>query len=181
MRDEVNKESIEAVERLTCTHVSHAFDRHPIATYTYPVPSISSLYLQAPLLLLTKNLSFWERIIGLYQHLPLASIPLLILNDAPFQLLNQTIMRFLNTTTGEFVDRNPGETKYAILSHTWDPAGEQTYTELKDIQRRYGPRDRGQCSIQGTITLSSPPSIPCPDKPRHYPIHLLLIGVDFIL
>ena len=28
---------------------------------------------------------------------------------------------------------------YAILSHTWDGNGEQTYEELRDIQRRYAP------------------------------------------
>ena len=50
-------------------------------------------------------------------------------------------MRFLDTWTGQFVERDPRdqETRYAILSHTWDSKGEQTYQELRDIQRRYSP------------------------------------------
>ena len=46
-------------------------------------------------------------------------------------------MRFLSTETGEFVERNPEETEFAILSHTWGEY-EQTYTELREIQTRYG-------------------------------------------
>ena len=46
-------------------------------------------------------------------------------------------MRFLDTRTGAFVERDPGETVFAILSHTWDNDDEQTYEELRDIQRRY--------------------------------------------
>nr|VWP02349.1 Cwt1p [Ganoderma boninense] len=57
-------------------------------------------------------------------------------------------MRALDTETGQFVeidleaidkDENPN-TVYAILSHTWDSDGEQTYEELKNIQRRYDPK-----------------------------------------
>ncbi|TBU26281.1 HET-domain-containing protein [Dichomitus squalens] len=47
-------------------------------------------------------------------------------------------MRFLDTNTGAFVERDPKETKYAILSHTWGQH-EQTYTELREIQKRYPP------------------------------------------
>lgn len=54
-------------------------------------------------------------------------------------------MRLLDTETGQFVERDPEKrrvrerTVYAILSHTWD-AKEQTYGELRDIQRRYEAR-----------------------------------------
>ena len=50
-------------------------------------------------------------------------------------------MRLLDTHTGQFVEKDPEneETVYAILSHTWDGKGEQTYEELRDIQRRYAP------------------------------------------
>ena len=50
-------------------------------------------------------------------------------------------MRLLDTHTGQFVEKDPEneETVYAILSHTWDGNGEQTYEELRDIQRRYAP------------------------------------------
>ncbi|KAI1786222.1 HET-domain-containing protein [Ganoderma leucocontextum] len=50
-------------------------------------------------------------------------------------------MRVLDTTSGQFVDIDPGQwgTRYAILSHAWDPEGEQTYQELRDIQKRYVP------------------------------------------
>ena len=47
-------------------------------------------------------------------------------------------MRLLGTNTGHFVEKDPKFTKYAILSHTWDKAGEQTYKELRKIQKRYG-------------------------------------------
>lgn len=47
-------------------------------------------------------------------------------------------MRFLDTNTGHFVEKDPKQTKYAILSHTWDESGEQTYKELRKIQKRYG-------------------------------------------
>ena len=55
-------------------------------------------------------------------------------------------MRVLDTETGQFVEIDPeatdedGDPKtpvYAILSHTWDEKGEQTYEELKKIQGRY--------------------------------------------
>ena len=49
-------------------------------------------------------------------------------------------MRLLDTHTGQFVDRDPEDTEYAILSHTWDTKnGEQTYEQLKKIQQRYNP------------------------------------------
>lgn len=48
-------------------------------------------------------------------------------------------MRLLDTETGQFVEKDPEkeEVVYAILSHTWDAKGEQTYQELKNIQWRY--------------------------------------------
>ena len=51
-------------------------------------------------------------------------------------------MRLLDTRTGQFVEKNPKdkETVYAILSHTWDSAGEQTFKQLETIQKRYVPR-----------------------------------------
>ena len=49
-------------------------------------------------------------------------------------------MRLLNTLTGEFVDI-PSHDKlpYAILSHTWDAAGEQTYQDVLRLQRAWLP------------------------------------------
>ena len=46
-------------------------------------------------------------------------------------------MRLLDTGTGRFVEKDPTETDYAILSHTWDPKGEQSFQELCDIQVSY--------------------------------------------
>ena len=56
-------------------------------------------------------------------------------------------MRLLDTKTGHFVEKDLeghdvfgrpwARFKYAILSHTWDQDGEQTYGELREIQRRY--------------------------------------------
>ena len=49
-------------------------------------------------------------------------------------------MRLLDTHTGKFIDRDPEDTKYAILSHTWNTEkGEQTYEQLKKIQQCYNP------------------------------------------
>ncbi|KAI1786356.1 HET-domain-containing protein [Ganoderma leucocontextum] len=49
-------------------------------------------------------------------------------------------MRLLDTDTGQFVQKDPKRTVYAILSHTWDTErGEQTFEQLKTIQRRYEP------------------------------------------
>ena len=46
-------------------------------------------------------------------------------------------MRLLNTHTGQFVDfYDISNLRYAILSHTWDPHGEQTYQDVKEIQQR---------------------------------------------
>ena len=45
-------------------------------------------------------------------------------------------MRLLDTKTGQFVEKDPEETRYAILSHTWDKEGEQKYGQLRKIQQR---------------------------------------------
>ena len=47
-------------------------------------------------------------------------------------------MRLLDTQTGQFVEKDPVRDKiqYAILSHTWDSSGEQTYQDLREIQNR---------------------------------------------
>ncbi|TBU58543.1 hypothetical protein BD310DRAFT_473834 [Dichomitus squalens] len=49
-------------------------------------------------------------------------------------------MRVLETSTGRFVDVNPIEVEYAILSHTWSEAGEQSYQDViqlhKSLERR---------------------------------------------
>ena len=47
-------------------------------------------------------------------------------------------MRLIDTETGMFVEIiNPAQTPYAILSHTWDPEGEQSYQEVRKIQRSF--------------------------------------------
>ncbi|PIL28696.1 hypothetical protein GSI_08740 [Ganoderma sinense ZZ0214-1] len=53
-------------------------------------------------------------------------------------------MRLLDTETGQFVDKDPEdeETVYAILSHTWSTDGEQTYEQLKKVQRRYSSKSQ---------------------------------------
>ncbi|KAM5545461.1 hypothetical protein V8D89_000499 [Ganoderma adspersum] len=48
-------------------------------------------------------------------------------------------MRLLNTETGHFEEFvNADVVRYAILSHTWDTKGEQTYQEVREIQKQYG-------------------------------------------
>ena len=51
-------------------------------------------------------------------------------------------MRLLDTKTGQFIEKDPKDPKlkYAILSHTWDKEGEQTYPQFKEIQERYAPK-----------------------------------------
>lgn len=67
-------------------------------------------------------------------------------------------MRLIDTETGEFVDFvDPKRTPpYAILSHTWDKGGEQTYQEVVKIQEKYRHDVRCQFHIQ-----SSASSEPC--------------------
>ena len=69
-------------------------------------------------------------------------------------------MRLLDTTTGAFVYKDPRKDvnlKYAILSHTWDPEGEQTYQELQKIQQR---NDRNDRTHDQPIASSKQPSLP---------------------
>ncbi|KAM5546150.1 hypothetical protein V8D89_000276 [Ganoderma adspersum] len=77
-------------------------------------------------------------------------------------------MRLLDTETGWFVEKDPETTEYAILSHTWDTKeGEQTYKELKKIQRRCGPASHApqsdldtsnSVSDRGGPSSTAPPS-----------------------
>ena len=50
-------------------------------------------------------------------------------------------MRLLDTGTGQFVDKDPEQTRYAILSHTWDDV-EQTYQDILKIQKSYNKSGR---------------------------------------
>ena len=81
-------------------------------------------------------------------------------------------MRVLDTHTGRFVDKDPVDTEYAILSHTWDSEGEQTYKQLRKIQKRYHPglqpqRIPSTCLSNPSSTASgdcvAPPSVSTPD------------------
>ncbi|PIL28612.1 MFS general substrate transporter [Ganoderma sinense ZZ0214-1] len=47
--------------------------------------------------------------------------------------------RLLDTHTEQFVEKDPADndTRYAILSHTWDQTGEQTYKQPEKIQKRH--------------------------------------------
>ena len=67
-------------------------------------------------------------------------------------------MRFLDTWTGQSVERDPKETDYAILSHTWRKR-EQTYDEVKIVQARHGHRSR----VGYISRAASPSSEPPPD------------------
>ena len=47
-------------------------------------------------------------------------------------------MRLLDTRTLRFVEfTEPEGVEYAILSHTWEPDGEQTLQQLSELQREY--------------------------------------------
>ena len=56
-----------------------------------------------------------------------------------------TLIRLLDTRTGEFVEKDPedNETVYAVLSHTWNTWGEQTYGELLYIRGVEGAGESG--------------------------------------
>ncbi|EJF57030.1 hypothetical protein DICSQDRAFT_24948, partial [Dichomitus squalens LYAD-421 SS1] len=64
-------------------------------------------------------------------------------------------MPVLDTTTGQFVDiRSDGSVPYAILSHTWDAGGKQSYQDVRRIQESSDLRPRallqrnwGACAI----------------------------------
>ncbi|KAI1785938.1 HET-domain-containing protein [Ganoderma leucocontextum] len=70
-------------------------------------------------------------------------------------------MRLLNTETGQFVEKDPKDpkVKYAILSHTWDSKGEQTYPELKEIQNRHHSPHSAEHRQGGSSPTSSQPSL----------------------
>ena len=87
-------------------------------------------------------------------------------------------MRVLDTYTGQLVDINPRDRakKYAILSHTWDLEGEQTYGELRAIQQQYTTNRPSVPSNPQTVPITShisqPPSVNhSPNTPpeRHSP------------
>ncbi|KAM5545467.1 hypothetical protein V8D89_000505 [Ganoderma adspersum] len=66
-------------------------------------------------------------------------------------------MRLLNTETGHFEDFVSADVvKYAILSHTWDPKGEQTYQEVREIQKQY---DRDGRPSYSSKSLDDVPSL----------------------
>ena len=70
-------------------------------------------------------------------------------------------MRLLDTLTGLFVNSDSPEFKepprYAILSHRWSSNGEQTYRELRKIQKRYYPRDGPAKTAQPSSHSQEPP------------------------
>lgn len=74
-------------------------------------------------------------------------------------------MRLLDTWTGQFVEKDPRDpkTKYAILSHTWDGKGEQTYQDLKRIQKRNAVHARPAKTFRHCDSPRDPPPFPPSD------------------
>ena len=70
-------------------------------------------------------------------------------------------MRVLNTHTCQFDEidpENPEEKAYAILSHTWakkPEREEQTYEQLRNIQRRYSTSESRASSSVATSRHST--------------------------
>lgn len=57
-------------------------------------------------------------------------------------------MRLLNTVTGEFRSfSSHDEVRYAILSHVWDPDGEQSYMDIRAIQESICPIGHGARAV----------------------------------
>ena len=81
-------------------------------------------------------------------------------------------MRFLDTRTGTFVEQDPNKMKFAILSHTWDAAGEQSHKELRRVQKRYSTEVR--CPRHNTNDPRLP-SLSSPEGPltsSHLPLSI---------
>ncbi|KAH9903264.1 hypothetical protein C8Q73DRAFT_785866 [Cubamyces lactineus] len=86
-------------------------------------------------------------------------------------------MRLLDTETGRFLEiANPTDLPYAILSHTWDPKGEQTYQDVRKVQATYEtPSIISKVLFYiGTLLLDLlPSSILCDDTKSSTPISAL--------
>ncbi|KAH9903265.1 hypothetical protein C8Q73DRAFT_45282 [Cubamyces lactineus] len=86
-------------------------------------------------------------------------------------------MRLLNTETGLFHEiAHPLDRVYTILSHTWDPRGEQSYQELRNIQVAYEVPSvlRTLLFCIGTLLLHLlPSSIQCGNETSSAPISTL--------
>ncbi|RDX45630.1 HET-domain-containing protein [Lentinus brumalis] len=88
------------------------------------------------------------------------------------------IMRLLSTETGHFVEINdPSKVEYAILSHTWDPAGEQSYREVREIQKALDMPVLQESAISDIILRSPSPELAdadlyydLPSPARHSPV-----------
>ncbi|KAM5546071.1 hypothetical protein V8D89_000197 [Ganoderma adspersum] len=79
-------------------------------------------------------------------------------------------MRLLDTVTGQFVEvTDSGAVEYAILSHTWDSTGEQSYQELRRIQDDYRTDlEVPPPPLSSTSAAFSPaPSSPAPSSSSH--------------
>ena len=66
-------------------------------------------------------------------------------------------MRLIDTKTGMFVETNDPQS-YAILSHTWDPQGEQSYQEVREVQRTFAAsraRIPAETTVGGGVDANS--------------------------
>lgn len=72
-------------------------------------------------------------------------------------------MRLIVTYTGQFVEINdPTKHVYAILSHTWDPEGEQSYREVREIQGTVGMSILPESALDEEFySVLSPELVPC--------------------
>ena len=68
-------------------------------------------------------------------------------------------MRLIDTETGMFIETNEPQ-PYAILSHTWDDQGEQSYQEVREIQRSFASR-RGVRTLSDFLVQEYDTESPC--------------------
>jgi hypothetical protein len=92
-------------------------------------------------------------------------------------------MRLLNTQTGQFTDINrPSEISYAILSHTWDLTGEQSYQDIRNIQGSHvfgGPQTPASQVVSAPQTDQNPPSHDeSLGQSKSYNLHLVSTSVS---
>ncbi|PIL28868.1 hypothetical protein GSI_08914 [Ganoderma sinense ZZ0214-1] len=78
-------------------------------------------------------------------------------------------MRLLDTVSGQFVEvTDSTAVEYAILSHTWDSKGEQSYQELRRIQDDYRPESEVPHPPPSSASAFTPaPSSPAPSSSSH--------------
>ena len=93
-------------------------------------------------------------------------------------------MRVIHTRTGQFVNvPDFRKVRYAILSHTWDPGGKQTYQELCRIQESYGPDGHPWPRVESSAPIAhvDVPPASCPVNAASLRSHTSMVPTEAAL